>query len=176
MSQLRTNSIVPVGGIPAGASGGGIIQCVSTTKTDAFTSTSSSFVDITGMSVSITPRSTSNKIYIIVSVHLSGETWDGGQMFINLVRNSTNISQGGSGSSVNATGMYNGWANNTGNTYGNIGPVSINFIDSPSTTSGTTYKIQGRIITAGYSWHVNRIATGTAFGVSSSITAMEISG
>jgi len=39
MSQVRTNSIVPAGGIPGGASGGGIIQCVSTTKTDIFSST-----------------------------------------------------------------------------------------------------------------------------------------
>ena len=65
MSQLRTNSIVPVGGIPAGASGGGIIQVVQTVKTDDASTTSNSYTDITGLSVTITPRSTSNKILII---------------------------------------------------------------------------------------------------------------
>ena len=34
MSQLKVNSIVPVGGLPAGATGGGIIQTVTLTKTD----------------------------------------------------------------------------------------------------------------------------------------------
>ena len=46
MSQLKVNSIVPAGGLPSGANGG-IIQVVSTTKTDAFSTTSSSFTDIT---------------------------------------------------------------------------------------------------------------------------------
>ena len=40
MSQIKVDSIVPSGGLPAGSSGGGIIQIVSATKTDAFSSTS----------------------------------------------------------------------------------------------------------------------------------------
>jgi hypothetical protein len=77
MSQLRTNSIVPVGGIPAGASGGGIIQVVdaststatSTTSTIPFDSTIPQSTEGTELlTVSITPRSTSNKLIIFVSV------------------------------------------------------------------------------------------------------------
>ena len=61
MSQLKVNSIVPVGGLPSGANGG-IIQCVQTVKTDTTSQSltgSSNFFDISGMSVSITPSSNS---------------------------------------------------------------------------------------------------------------------
>jgi hypothetical protein len=61
MSQLRTNSIVPVGGIPAGASGGGIIQVVQTQYTSSFDTSSSTFVDVTNFTATITPRSTVTK-------------------------------------------------------------------------------------------------------------------
>ena len=67
MSQIKVNSIVPASGLPAGASGGGIIQCVSTTKTDTTTQSSTSFTDIPGLSVSITPSSNSSKILVVVS-------------------------------------------------------------------------------------------------------------
>ncbi|BCV08527.1 MAG: hypothetical protein CM15mL8_070 [Caudoviricetes sp.] len=55
MSQLKVNSIVPVGGLPSGASGG-IIQVVQTVKTDTMSTsgTGGSYQDITGLSVTIT--------------------------------------------------------------------------------------------------------------------------
>jgi hypothetical protein len=67
MSQLRTNSIVPVGGIPAGASGGGVVQIV---EGSTITQVESSFSSETnlGLSASITPRSSSNKILIMVNM------------------------------------------------------------------------------------------------------------
>ena len=65
MSTLKVNSIIPVAGVPTGG-GGGIIQIVEKVKTDVFTSTSTSFVDITGMSVSITPTSNTSKILVII--------------------------------------------------------------------------------------------------------------
>ena len=61
MSQLKVNSIVPVGGLPAGATGGGIIQIVKSEKTDVVSSTTlNSFTDLTGANVTITPSSNSN--------------------------------------------------------------------------------------------------------------------
>ena len=51
MSQIKVNSIVPVGGLPSGSSGG-IIQSKSTIKTDVMSSsTNNAFTDITGLSV-----------------------------------------------------------------------------------------------------------------------------
>ena len=70
-----TVSGISAGGLPDGiiqsadlasGVGGKILQVVSTTKTDtASTTTSGSFTDISGMSVSITPSATSSKIFII---------------------------------------------------------------------------------------------------------------
>ena len=67
MSQIKVNSIIPVSGVPAGSSGGGIVQVVSTRKTNRFTTSSNSFTDIDDFEVTITPFSTSNKILIMCS-------------------------------------------------------------------------------------------------------------
>ena len=75
MSQLKVNSIVPVGGLPSGANGG-IIQVVQSVKTDTFSSVGagSSFVDVTGLTVTITPSSNSNKVMIIPSVNMAANS------------------------------------------------------------------------------------------------------
>ena len=147
---------------PAGA----ILQVVSTTKTDTFSSTSSTNVDITGLSVTITPTSASSNILVLVQ---SNGAFSSGSQILNfqLVRNSTNIANPSNtgllySSTVTA---YNSVIDTTAN-------YSINYIDSPATTSATTYKIQGR--SAGSStWYVNRRNTADMNTVST-ITVMEI--
>ena len=62
MSQLKVNSIVPVGGLPSGANGG-IIQIVQTVQTGTSSSSADSFTNI-GPTVSITPSSSSNKVLV----------------------------------------------------------------------------------------------------------------
>ena len=52
-------------------SSGSVIQVASTSKTDPFSTSSTSFVDVTGLSVSITPTSTSSKILVLGYVHTS---------------------------------------------------------------------------------------------------------
>ena len=93
MSQLKVNSIVPVGGLPSGANGG-IIQTVQTVKSDVTSqsgSSSSTFYDISGMSATITPSSSSNKIMAVVSCVLGAST-TGRNNLLRLVRGSTVIS------------------------------------------------------------------------------------
>ena len=144
---------------------GSVLQVLSTFKNDTFTSSSTSFIDITGLSVAITPSSTSSKILVTVSF-LSGATGGNSPRF-NLVRNSTNIAQP-SGGSTPSTLHLNTVSNNTPR----VG--SIVYLDSPSTTSATTYKLQGR--TDGNSFVINRrgdIADSTSI---STITVMEIAG
>jgi hypothetical protein len=69
MSELRTNKIYPRDGLPAGASGGGIVQVVSVTKTDAESLQSGTVPAlIPGMVATITPQSASNKILVMVVV------------------------------------------------------------------------------------------------------------
>ena len=145
---------------------GNIIQVVQTTKTDTFTTTSTSFTDITGMSVSITPSSTSNKILISVDINYGGGNFN---FYCNLLRGSTILNAPSSGNNpctVSLCGITN-------TTY-QILNSSIFFLDSPSTTSSTTYKLQ--IDCQGDEFFLNRSKrNGSADSVcSSTISAMEV--
>jgi len=113
---------------------GGILQVVQTVKTDAFSSSTGSFVDVTGLSATITPRSTSSKILVLVSL-VNGNTSASGSIRLNLVRGATNIAQGTGGVLQSTSQNYPNNANSGDS-------VNITFLDSPSTTSSTTYKIQ----------------------------------
>jgi len=145
---------ISVGGLPDGivdndtlASGtpntaalpaGSILQVVSTTKTDTFSTTSGSLVDVSGFNVSITPSSSSSKILVTGGLCWgSSDTTPYLVRFV-LLRNSTQIciaDAAGSRSrgTLGSQGVYDTdhtlWA-------------PINFLDSPSTTSSTTYKMQ----------------------------------
>jgi hypothetical protein len=150
---------------------GSILQVISTPKTDTFSTTSTSFSDITGLSVSITPTAASSKILIIVGLSL-GATEASYSAQPRLMRDATAIFvSDAAGSRTQAAMMYElGAAASI--------PTSIVFLDSPSTTSATTYKMQLRSNTGGLAAYVNRGVTDTdisAFARSvSSITVMEI--
>ena len=152
--------------LPAGT----VLQVVSTTKTDVFSTTSTSFVDVTGLSVSLTPRSASSKVYVVVNMGVSN-TGNSADVY-QLVRNSTEIGSGTSGSTYN--GFYSTNTYSFGGNGAHIVPIGTNFLDSPNTTSTTTYKVQVKVDFS--TLYVNRIGNGTAYGVSSTITAMEIAG
>jgi hypothetical protein len=168
-----TSGTVLTNGTNTNFPAGSVLQVVSTTKTDTFSSSSSSWNDITGLSVSITPTSSSNKILIIYNL-MSGETASQFPM-IRLVRDSTAISIGassGSRTQVSSVAWGSG-SNNTSNMQ------SMNFLDSPSTTSSTTYKLQ-TIATFSELVYINRVARDDNASYEprgvSSITVMEIKG
>ena len=161
------------GSLGAGV-GGKILQVVSTAKTDIFSSTTTgSFIDITGMSLSITPSSTSNKILLMASINSDGSN----NVHIRLVRDTTPIFVGDSAGSRSSV---------TGGTarYSPDGDAMINngitYLDSPSTLSATTYKFQFYIWTAGGTFYLNRTNSDSNAAYSqrgaSSITLMEIAG
>ena len=93
--------------LPAG--GGKVLQVVQVTKTDTFSSTATSFGDISGLSLAITPSATSSKILINISVPFSCST---ARAHFNLVKGSTNIIQGDASSSRIRT-TYSGYADST---------------------------------------------------------------
>ena len=175
MSELRTNRIIPRDGLPSGASGG-IIQVKSVTKTDTFQTTSSSFVDVTGLSVSITPQSSSNKILILV--HLSGDGRSSqARANFRLMRGSTAICIGDAagGRERSTFGIYRPNDDHTTET------ASAVHLDSPATTSSVTYKIQVEngnqtgdnvSVNRAYSWSDSTAHPATT----SSITVMEVTG
>jgi hypothetical protein len=152
------------------------VQVIQTVKNDSFTTTSGTMVDVTGLSATITPTSSSNKVLVLVSFVMGGDTWDTSGVLANLVRNSTALGLGTGGSVVNATTGFNAFSSSQGNTLGNFAPVTITFLDSPNTTSATTYKIQVRNRSAGYTTVVGKRTDADVFAMSSSITVMEISG
>ena len=175
MSQIKVDSIVPRGGLASGSSGG-IIQVKSVTKTNTFQTTSGSFVDITGLSVSITPQSASNKILILV--HLSGDgRASQARANFRLMRGSTAICIG------DAAGSRPRSSFTLYDSADNHGPdnASVTFLDSPATTSSITYKMQiengnasgdNVSVNRAYSWSDSSAHAATA----STITVMEVSG
>ena len=153
------------------AGGGKVLQVVSTTKTDTFTTSSASWTDLTGLTVSITPSSTSSEILVSYDIGMSN-TNSTYRAYARLVRGSTGIAVGDSaGSRQQCTSMMRPAANNA------YAQSSITYLDSPATTSATTYKVQigsfnGNTVT------VNRDGDDTDFSegarMASSITVMEI--
>ena len=149
---------------------GTIIQVVSTTKTTSTsTTTSGSFTDISGMSVSITPSFTSSKILILISLG-SISSGAGVSVGFRLLRGSTAV-----GNATNTT-LQSGFTNIYGgeaSTDKHLMSASHNFLDSPSTTSSTTYKLQWRN-SSGTSYLNRYNGSSDSYNGSSTITVMEV--
>jgi len=151
--------------------GGKILQVVSTTKTDTFTSTvTGTYTDITGMSVSITPTSNTSKILVHVTGAGMGQVGVS-SLVVQLLRGSTAISIGDTAGS-RTTASTNSYSSDASQ----LGPFAIHFLDSPATTSATTYKIQFKLGSG--TFYFNRTQTDTdsaSFArIASTITVMEI--
>ena len=179
MSQLKVNSIVPSGGLPAGASGG-IIQVVQTIKSDTSAAAGPTFVD-SGLSVTITPQSSSSKILIIADMNMGNTVAYDSKL--RLVRDSTDIYLGDTdGTRPRVTRTVNTHPPSSYGQYHNV-PAQIVFLDSPTITPGSpiTYKIQMAAVT-GYTTYLNRSSANQQSAgeydgkPASSIMAMEVSG
>ena len=170
-SQLRVDKIVPVDGVPTGG-GGGIVQVVQTIKKDTFTTasvvSSGGYVDITGLSATITPKFNTSKILVKAVIYNSNAN---AVNFFRLLRGSTFIEQpsgtSSSGASYNAHAFAyynaNNWQDST----------TIEILDSPTTISATTYKIQGGV--SSQTLTVNKFhGTSNYYGIST-LTLYEVS-
>jgi len=152
----------------AAASGTKIGQVAQTFLATTFSTSSSTFTDLTGLSVSITPTATTSKILVLVSITQSTSTGTAGNTFFQLVRDTTAIG--------NSTGLtqnsFSAVAGAMLPTSGS-GQTGTIYLDSPSTTSATTYKIQMRN-DGGYTAYINRRGADTNSGGVSTITVMEV--
>lgn len=129
---LTADSTTATGLKWANAAGGKIVQIVTATTTTQTTSSSTSYADTT-LTATITPTSASNTILVFVNqngIFRSAGNADTGAS-IRLVRGSTTISQ---------LSLAIGWTFTTLRQY--PGTVSTSYLDSPATTSATTYKTQ----------------------------------
>ena len=153
---------------------GKIGQVVSTTKTDTFSSASATWTDLTGMSVAITPSATTSKILILVN--LGSFVTDNGNKRAQglLLRGTTSIAEGDSATGEECTFAFCGRTSD--GAYHQFS-ASASFLDSPSSTSETTYKLQvQRGPDAAGTVYVNRPGTLDANGGNtvSTITVMEV--
>ena len=167
-SQLRVDKILPVDGAPTDG-GGGIIQMKQTVvSVHTFNTTSTSKVDITGMSVSITPKFNTSKILISSHLTYGGNNFN---FYCDLLRGSTVLGAPSSGNNTCTIAL----CGITNTTY-QMQNASLLFLDSPATTSATTYKLQIAVQSGG-EFYLNRSKRDGSNDAtcSSTITAMEVS-
>ena len=145
-----------------------VLQVVTTNKSDTYSQTATSFTDITGFSVSITPSSATSKILVLINANVGmGDS----VVTLRLLRDSTVIFAGDT-AGTRPVGFY-GTAENLGANIFNSGGI---LLDSPATTSATTYKVQMKVnANTGYLNRNNFDTDGLMPRVTSSITVMEIS-
>ena len=171
-SELRVDKIIPTTGAPTGG-GGGIVQIKSTHITASFQTQSETYIDITGHSVTITPKFNTSKILIDYRVSWMHTSSNGASATLRLLRNGTNI-----GVPV-ATDDRMGILVLATDSNGNMSNSSINYLDSPATTSAITYKIQIHLDSAGNSgghiFGINHWPPNDNYRGTSSITAYEVS-
>ena len=155
--NVANASLGAVTALPGAIATGKVLQVVSVVADVETASTSSSYADITEMTASITPSSASNKVFVSVQLancsKFSGDT----QLDLKLLRDS---------SAISLVGGLNDGSSTAQTSLGGI----INFLDSPSSTSSLTYKVQLS----------NRDGNGTVTvqgnNKDGSITLMEIAG
>ena len=138
---------------------GSVLQVVNGAASGATTTTSTSYVDVTGASATITPSSASNKILVLVNGQYSTYSVSYvGRGDFQVLRGGTTL----------RSGLLFGWffspdMTNDGNTYGSI---SYNELDSPNSTSAVTYKVQFLMVAGSGQVGLTKV----------SVTLMEIAG
>lgn len=150
-------------GVPSAAKlpAGTVLQVVTANTNTITTTTSTSWTD-TALTLSITPTSNTSKIFLLATATVGMETGNVANMCF--TRNSTQLNTGGTGwgASFLVTGAY-------GAGYGY--PWSETWVDSPATTSATTYKVQVRVDSGG---PINFNGRGYANSGTAVLVAMEI--
>ena len=157
ITKLNNLSLSAVTALPSGV-GGKVLQVVTATDETVRTTSSTSFVTASNtLSVSITPSSASNKVFINMStsVYSPADTWVG---YVTIYRGATNL----------ATNQF---VFSHGTSTYHIEGCAISVLDSPNTTSATTYQVYFRV--QGGSPFSMGLNIGSTKGT---ITAFEIAG
>jgi hypothetical protein len=155
---------------------GSTLQVVQAEKTDVFATASTSYVDVTGLSVTITPTSANSRFLVLAQISLGCTTVDRYSIFGRLMRNGSAIHIADTSASNRDRGTFSYQMG------GFEGPMMqpIVFVDSPATTSVLTYNVQIRAESP-QTAYINRGLeadgdTSITPRTSSSIVVMEIAG
>jgi|TARA_B100000902_G_scaffold375414_1_gene405375 hypothetical protein len=173
MGTLTVDNLNVNNTLTAASGAGKILQVQSSFKSDTASTTSTSDVAITGLSLTLTPSSTSSKVLTMFDVGTMGNN-ENAHMFFTIYRD---IAGGG----YNAIGLGTGGGSyNYGSaTYASTGmydSLGYSFLDSPSTTSQITYKLYFRGSSGSYTYYINRRSSDDLFRGSTSLICMEIGG
>ena len=163
MSIVLNGTGGTISGVP-----GQVLQVVPVTTTTSTTTTTNSYADVGGMTATITPSSTSSKILVLMNCNYelyraaieATASWQ-------VLRNSTAVYT----LPQNSTGLEAGLS--TGSRVYLDGVLAIMFVDSPATTSATTYKLQFLTTSTGSSVHVSVNNQGNN-SQTATVTLMEI--
>ena len=161
----------------ASGAGGKILQVKSATKTNtASYTTATTFLDIDGLSVSITPSTSSSHMLLVSHVSIGGS--NNVYIAFRFVRDSTAIGLGTDGSGNQTPCSFAGSIPNTNNAYNHLHNTGGVFLDDrPDGTSAITYKLQVNK-TAGTTVYINRSQTSNnnAYNMygTSSLTVYEV--
>jgi hypothetical protein len=173
VSTLKVNNVEDLGADPVVTNGvlvksafpaGSILQVVSTTKTDTFSTSSATLENVTGLSATITPSSTDSKVYVVLTIGLidaSAVTGVRGSC----TRNGTVV-----GAASGASGF--GWSRVPADA-DRGGSVVWSFVDAPSSVAALTY--QAQMSRGSGTAFLNRNNSNNLFAVST-ITLMEVAG
>ena len=154
ITTASSGQSIPKAALPTGS----VLQVVQSTYATSTSTTSSSFVDL-GLSATITPTSSSSKILAIACLSCIYKNGANSSVGVNIVRTSTEIVK-----------FSENTLSYTAGTGASGVSATMTYLDSPATTSATTYKIQFK----------NGSATGTNVtindsNVTSTLTLLEIS-
>ena len=173
-ADMLASNAVTAGKLASGV-GGKILQVVQTVKKDKTTIQSTSLTDITGMSVTITPSSSSNKVLIrySLSIFTNNQYWA-----MRLLRGSDSTIFIGD-QNPSATSQTRGSFGSYMPSYVDGRTVVQELLDSPNTTSATTYKLQAHTpYSSSYIIGINTSPTQDNYtymtNCVSTITAMEV--
>lgn len=162
--------------LPTGTGGfGKTLQVVQTVKTDTFTTTSTSFVDVTGLTVTMTPSSDTSKILISFSINVSQDNASDGALMVLLTDGSNNALLQGDAAGSRSRATYGFRVpSQTQMLYNAAG----SFLWSPATTSAVTVKLRLQRLVLGTAV-VNRLGNDadSANGfprTASTLTAIEV--
>jgi hypothetical protein len=150
---------------PAGGGGGKVLQVVGATYSTTTTTASTTYAD-TGLTATITPTSATSKIMVLVSQSISIETSSSAADVGGAVR----LMRGATGIFNNAADYQTAYWTGSSGTFYIVNYTNIMYLDSPATTSATTYKTQQRAYdTAAGEKIASQVASAT-----STITLLEI--
>jgi hypothetical protein len=149
---------------------GTVLQVVSVTKTNTFSTASTTYVDVPDLSITITPKAANSK-FLVSAFGYSSHSADNGFAQLKIVRNGGDIFIGDARGaaprisadlSQQAAGGVIYWSKN----------FSLQFLDSPATSGSFTYKVQIKVslqsVVIGGTWNTddgNRANTPTSFTI-----------